>query len=146
MLFFCSPKILSKSTTVTIFVQKKLLYTFKVMVEYNEYSFWIFCYFSCHYFTLYFLEINIGFFRYLPLPQLWKSNPLFPSLALSSFKVPKRISLSIPWEKKKLYQGPFSELYLSGGEELDFLDSDKYKSLFLKLLLCPSCGNVPRND
>lgn len=75
-------------------------------------------------------------------------NPTHFSLLLPCplLKYLKGALCQFPGRKKKALSRPILRAVPVRGEEPDFLDSDKYKSLFLKLLLCPSCGNVQRND
>ena len=73
------------------------------------------------------------------LPLSHQGSPCLPS-----FEVPQRSYLSIPKAGKRLYQDPRAFSVKEG--EPDFLDSDKYTSLLLKLLLCPGCGDTQRDE
>lgn len=76
--------------------------------------------------------------------------PILPFVALSSLKYPKEAISQFPGAggggRGKDLSRPILRALSVKEEQSDFLDSDKYKFLLLRLLLCPSCGDMQRHE
>lgn len=124
------------------FWYRKLLHSVKVIIEYND-SFSDFMLFQLALFPSLIIWHKYWLFYIFAGSLASETSFLLPCPLLKHLK--GAVFQFLGWGKP--LSGPILRAVSVREEEPDFLDSDKYKFLLLnKVQLCPSRGNVQRND